>query len=160
MESLTGNNIHPVLFYFNPNIFPKKEYESRRDEIVKYADKIGLRIIVCKYDHEEWLDKINGLEDEPERGKRCKACFLFRLSETAKYADKNGFDAVATTLGASRWKNLQQITESGIQAVSHHQLTFLDRNWRKDGLSIRRNELLRQNGFYNQTYCGCEFSMR
>lgn len=32
------------------------------------------------------------------------------------------------------------------------------KNWRKGGLQPRRGEIIREQGFYNQTFCGCEFS--
>jgi predicted adenine nucleotide alpha hydrolase (AANH) superfamily ATPase len=102
---------------------------------------------------------MSGLEKEPERGKRCLECFRMRLSATAWMAHENGFDTIATTLASSRWKDLAQIAEAGKQAVASYPcITFWDKNWRKDGLSERRNVLLKENGFYNQRYCGCEFS--
>ena len=33
-------------------------------------------------------------------------------------------------------------------------------NWRKGGLQERRLQIIREYDFYNQLYCGCEFSMR
>ncbi|MDR2691049.1 MAG: epoxyqueuosine reductase QueH [Dysgonamonadaceae bacterium] len=159
LEYLSGRGIHPVLFYFNPNIYPREEYETRKNECSRYAGKLGLDIIDGDYDHDLWLKRIAGLEKEPERGQRCTECFRIRLSATARLADEKGFDTIASTLGSSRWKNLRQIAEAGKQAAaSCPNLTFWDRNWRKEGLGERRNILLKENGFYNQQYCGCEFS--
>ena len=39
-------------------------------------------------------------------------------------------------------------------------VTFWAQNWRKGGLYERRNQLLKEFNFYNQQYCGCEFSQR
>jgi predicted adenine nucleotide alpha hydrolase (AANH) superfamily ATPase len=84
-----------------------------------------------------------------------------RLLATARLAHEKGFSQIATTLASSRWKNLEQIAEAGNWAVSHFPpLEFWNKNWRKDGLSERRKILLLQNGFYNQSYCGCEYSIR
>ena len=84
-----------------------------------------------------------------------------RLAVTAKVAEKEGFDTIASSLSSSRWKSLDQIDTAGNLAVENYpSLTYLAKNWRKGGLQQRRNELLKENGFYNQLYCGCEFSMR
>ena len=101
-----------------------------------------------------------GLENEPERGGRCLACFKHRLCTAASYAANRGFPLFTTTLASSRWKDIRQINEAGFYAEEHcgRGLTrFWDRNWRKGGLYERRNILARQ--FYNQQYCGCEFSL-
>jgi predicted adenine nucleotide alpha hydrolase (AANH) superfamily ATPase len=83
------------------------------------------------------------------------------MEETARYASKNGFALFTTTLAASRWKDLDQIAEAGHDAASlYPNLTFWAQNWRKGGLSNRRNELIKQNQFYNQTWCGCEYSVK
>ena len=111
--------------------------------------------------HEQWLECTVGLENEPERGGRCLACFKHRLCVAADYAAGYGFPLFTTTLASSRWKDIRQINEAGFYAEEHcgRGLTrFWDRNWRKGGLYERRNILARQ--FYNQQYCGCEFSLR
>ena len=110
--------------------------------------------------HAQWLKYTVGLENEPERGGRCLACFKHRLCTAASYAADYGFPLFTTTLASSRWKDIRQINEAGFYAEEHcgRGLTrFWDRNWRKGGLYERRNILARQ--FYNQQYCGCEFSL-
>ncbi|MDR0769112.1 MAG: epoxyqueuosine reductase QueH [Dysgonamonadaceae bacterium] len=161
IEYLLEREIRPVLFYFNPNIYPMEEYEIRKKECSRFARQSGLEIIAGDYSHDLWLKSIAGLEGEPERGIRCLECFRMRLSATARLANEKGFDTIATTLGSSRWKDLAQIAEAGKQAVTAHaNIIFWDRNWRKDGMSERRAILLKENGFYNQQYCGCEFSRK
>jgi predicted adenine nucleotide alpha hydrolase (AANH) superfamily ATPase len=158
---MSANGIRPTLFYFNPNIFPAEEYIIRKSECSRYAAKLGLEIIDGDYDYPGWLNSISGLENEPERGARCLQCFKIRLIATAKLASERGIGRFATTLASSRWKNLEQISQAGRWAESFYPSTsFYDRNWRKDGLDARRRILLRENGFYNQTYCGCQFSLR
>ncbi|MBO4243581.1 MAG: epoxyqueuosine reductase QueH, partial [Bacteroidales bacterium] len=104
---------------------------------------------------------IKGLEDQPERGSRCLECFKLRMKKTAETAEKMGFDTIASSLSSSRWKSLEQIDTAGNLAVEGKEnVAYLARNWRKGGLQQRRNELLKENGFYNQLYCGCEFSQR
>ncbi|MDR1356197.1 MAG: epoxyqueuosine reductase QueH [Tannerellaceae bacterium] len=159
LEWMLANDIRPTLFYFNPNISPRAEYEIRKKECIRHASALGLEIIDGDYDHASWLNHIAGLEEEPERSKRCLQCFKMRLSATARIASERGYDRFATTLASSRWKDLRQIAEAGHWAAAlYNNLTFWEKNWRKDGLSERRRELIREHNFYNQTYCGCEFS--
>ncbi|MDR1981563.1 MAG: epoxyqueuosine reductase QueH [Tannerellaceae bacterium] len=159
IEWLLANGIRPVLFYFNPNIDPQEEYEKRKAECTRYARQQGLEWIDADYDHAAWLQAVAGMEEQPERGARCLHCFKIRLLATAHMAHNLGFDRFATTLASSRWKSLHQIAEAGHWAAAQcAPVTFWEKNWRKDGLSERRRILVEANGFYNQTYCGCEFS--
>ncbi len=160
VECLLEHGIRPTLFYYNPNIFPDGEYEKRKSECIRHAQMLKLDFVDADYDHQRWLESVKGLEGEPERGARCLRCFKERLAATALYAHENGFQVFATTLTTSRWKSLEQISEAGEYAATLFPgLTFWAENWRKGGLSERRNELVRMHGFYNQQYCGCEFSM-
>lgn len=160
VERLLEQGIRPALFYYNPNIFPDEEYEKRKDECLRHAQMLNLDFVDADYDHGKWLGEMRGLEHEPERGARCLKCFKERLVATALYASTHHFKVFATTLATSRWKSLEQIVEAGAYAASFFpDLTFWAQNWRKGGLSERRNELVRIYGFYNQSYCGCEFSM-
>lgn len=162
LEWMLREGIHPVLFYYNPNIYPEAEYEIRKNELTRYACSLGLEVIDGDYDHAGWLRRVAaGREAEPERGARCLECFRMRLERTAFEADRIGVKVFATTLASSRWKSLTQIEEAGEWAARPYEgMRFWARNWRKDGLQQRRAELLRENGFYNQLYCGCEYSLR
>jgi predicted adenine nucleotide alpha hydrolase (AANH) superfamily ATPase len=83
-----------------------------------------------------------------------------RLTATALQAQALGITHFTTTLASSRWKSLDQITQAGLAAQAAVPSTlFWAQNWRKGGLQDRRNQLLREYNFYNQLYCGCEFSM-
>jgi len=158
---MLANGVRPTLYYCNPNIYPEEEYLIRKNECTKYAAKLGLDIIDDDYDHEAWLCEVKGLEGEPERGARCLQCFKMRLLRAAKMCRQLGFEEFTTTLASSRWKSLEQINAAGQWAVEQvgGGIRFDGRNWRKGGLQQRRNELLKANGFYNQLYCGCEFSI-
>ena len=160
VEWMLANGVRPTLFYFNPNIFPLEEYETRKQESKRHAESLGLTWIDGDYDHHAWLSGICGLEGEPERGRRCELCFTLRLTATARKAQELGIRHFATTLASSRWKSLEQIERAGLQAQQAAPgTTFWAQNWRKGGLQERRNQLLREYNFYNQRYCGCEFSM-
>lgn len=159
VECLVAHGIRPTLFYCNPNIDPRQEYATRRDECSRYARSLGLDVVEDTYDHAAWLHGVEGLEHEPERGARCLRCFKMRLRRTADYAHRHGFTAITTTLMSSRWKSLQQINEAGRWAVGPFgDVAWWEQNWRKGGLSERRAAIIREYGFYNQRYCGCEFS--
>lgn len=161
LEWMLQNDIRPVIYYCNPNIYPEQEYLIRKNEITRYAAQLGIEIIDDDYDHELWKATVaQGREDQPERGSRCLECFRMRLYRTALKARELGIARFTTTLASSRWKSLEQICEAGTWAAEQVPGTiFWDRNWRKGGLQQRRNELLRENNFYNQLYCGCEYSM-
>ena len=171
VEWLLAHEIEPIIYYFNPNIYPREEYEIRKNESKRHAESLGIRWIDDDYNHEAWRHDICGLENEPERGKRCEECFYYRLFYTARKAQELDMLYFATTLASSRWKNLEQINAAGLKAeemlnkypkdsIVHEPVHFWAQNWRKDGLQERRNQLLKEFGFYNQVYCGCEFSVR
>lgn len=161
LEWMLNNGISPTIFYFNPNIYPDEEYLKRKEECIHYAQKLQVEFVDGDYDHNIWLDKIGGLEDQPERGLRCAQCFKIRLEATAMLASERNFTIFTTTLMGSRWKNFAQIVEAGVQAASLvNGVQFWDKDWKKGGLTERRRILLQENNFYNQQYCGCEFSIR
>ena len=170
IEAMMSNGITPVIYYCNPNIYPLEEYEIRKNECTRYARSLGLEIIDADYDHEAWLEAIRGMENEPERGGRCLKCFKLRLLRTAEYAMQRGIKVISTTLASSRWKSLDQINEAGLWACSQingrssaaplASVVWWDQNWRKGGLQERRLQIIKEYDFYNQLYCGCEFSMR
>ena len=163
IEALLQNGITPIIYYCNPNIYPKEEYEIRKNECTRYAQALGLEIVDADYDHENWLAEMRGLESESERGGRCLKCFKLRLLRTAQYARERGIKVITTTLASSRWKSLDQINEAGQWACKNippdDSVIWWNKNWRKNGLQERRNQILKEYDFYNQRYCGCEFSM-
>ena len=171
VEWLVANGVRPTIFYYNPNIWPREEYEIRKQESKRHAESLGIRWIDGDYDHEAWRNEVSRCEDydytsEPERGLRCEQCFRLRLTATVRKAQELGIRYFATTLASSRWKSLEQINRAGLAAEQSTQkepsllCTFWAQNWRKGGLQERRNQLLKEYGFYNQQYCGCEFSAR
>ena len=175
VEWLMAHGIEPVIYYFNPNIYPLEEYEIRKNESKRHAESLGITWIdddrfrtgasqqsCYEAIHEAWRCAVTGLESEPERGKRCEMCFYHRLLATAKKAQELGIPFFATTLASSRWKSLDQIERAGRTAQAVVQRSgptgeagptasavypqFWSQNWRKDGLQERRNELLKEYG--------------
>ncbi len=162
VEWLVQHDVRPTIYYYNPNIWPREEYEIRKQESKRHAESLGLKWIDGDYDHDAWLEGVCGLEGEPERGRRCEQCFILRLTATARKAVELDIPYFATTLASSRWKSLDQINRAGLIAEQtvNSQCKFWPQNWRKGGLQERRNQLLKEYNFYNQQYCGCEFSKR
>ena len=159
LEALIRCGISPTVFFSNSNITPFGEYSHRLSELLRYARELGLEVVEDDYYHEEWLQGVSGLENEPERGARCLRCFSLRLDRAARYASEHGFRVLTTTLASSRWKDLSQVDAAGREACARYPgVIWRGMNWRKGGLQDRRNEIIREQGFYNQTFCGCEFS--
>ena len=161
MEALSVSKIKTSVYFYNPNIHPIDEYEIRKDENKKFCDKLGFEFIDADYDKDNWFKRIKGLENEPERGKRCTKCFDMRFERSALYAKENSFKVFATTLGISRWKDMNQINEAGLRAASRYdEVKYWDFNWRKEGGSSRMIEISKREHFYQQEYCGCVYSLR
>jgi predicted adenine nucleotide alpha hydrolase (AANH) superfamily ATPase len=159
IETLLEEGTRPTLYFYNPNIHPFDEYERRKAAIKEFAQKTGLAWADADYEPDQWLTRVKGLEDAPERGLRCQACFDIRLERTALYAHENGFKIMGTTNGISRWKDINQVRKSGMRAVAPYPgIAFLDRDWRKSGGIERMNLVTKRENFYQQTYCGCIFS--
>ncbi len=161
MEALAASGIEFTIFFYNPNIHPQREYEIRKNENIRFAQKMGIPFIDADYDRDNWFQRVKGLEWEPERGKRCSVCFDMRFERTALYAYENNIRVFVSSLGLSRWKDMNQINESGMRAASRYpHLTYWTYNWRKQGGSQRMYEISKREEFYQQEYCGCVYSLR
>lgn len=161
METIHAADIHFAIFFYNPNIHPRKEYELRKEENKRFAEKLHIEFIDADYDKDNWFARTRGMEWEPERGKRCSVCFDMRFERTALYAHEHGFNIITSCLGISRWKNMEQINESGILAASRYpNMHYWTHNWRKNGGAQRMLEISKREQFYQQEYCGCIYSLR
>jgi len=161
MEALLHSEIDYTIFFYNPNIHPREEYDLRKDENIRFAEKHNIPFIDADYDPDEWLKRAKGMEYEPERGIRCTMCFDMRFERTALYAHEHGFKVISSSLGISRWKNMEQINDCGGRAAAHYPgMTYWTFNWRKKGGSQRMLEISKKEAFYMQEYCGCIYSLR
>ncbi|MXP56619.1 epoxyqueuosine reductase QueH [Pantoea sp. Mhis] len=161
MEAMFASNINYTIFFYNPNIHPFEEYKLRKEENVRFAKKYGISFIDADYDKDTWFNRAHGMEREPERGIRCTMCFDMRFEKTALYAYEHGFSVITSSLGISRWKNMQQINECGLRAVQpYSNMIYWTFNWRKNGGSERMIEISKRECFYKQEYCGCIYSLR
>lgn len=161
MEAIIASDIEFSIFFYNPNIHPLKEYEIRKDENIRFAEKHNIPFIDADYDKDNWFERAKGMEFEPERGVRCTMCFDMRFDRTALYAAEHGFDVICSSLGISRWKNMDQINDCGIRAASKYEgIQYWTYNWRKKGGSKRMLDISKEEEFYMQEYCGCAYSLR
>ncbi len=143
-----------IVLFFNPNIYPDTEYQKRLAEQIKYCESLGVKYAVGDYNHDAWLMAVRGLENEPERGARCSKCFAYRFCFAREFAIKNGFNAIASVFGVSRFKDQNQV-DAAAESVCG-EIKYIPVKWNED-LRIQIN---RATDFYRQKYCGCEFSMR
>ncbi|WP_435164215.1 epoxyqueuosine reductase QueH [Falsirhodobacter sp. 1013] len=161
MEAMTASGIDYTIFFYNPNIHPKKEYLLRKDENIRFAEKHNVPFVDADYDADNWFQRAKGMEWEPERGIRCTMCFDMRFERTALYAYENGFPVITSSLGISRWKNMTQINDCGVRAAKPYDgVTYWEFNWRKGGGSSRMIDISKREEFYMQEYCGCIYSLR
>lgn len=161
MEAIQASGIEYSIFFYNPNIHPIREYELRKEENIRFAQQHNVPFIDADYDTDNWFERAKGMEQEPERGVRCTMCFDMRFERTALYAHENGFHVISSSLGISRWKNMQQINDCGQRAAAHYpNISYWDYNWRKQGGAARMVEISKRENFYQQEYCGCVYSLR
>ena len=159
-----GNFFNISILYYNPNITNKDEYEKRLEEIRKFTSsfdtKYPIEVISGRYEPKEFFDIARGLENEPERGKRCYKCYELRLRETAKIAKEKGFDYFTTTLSLSPYKDAKWINEIGEELEKELEVKFLYSDFKKKNGYKRSIELSNEFNLYRQDYCGCVYSVR
>ena len=143
-----------IVMFFNPNIFPETEYQKRLNEQIKFCEKLGVKYVIGDYNHEDWRNAVYGLENEPERGARCSKCFAYRFCYARKYAEKHGFNTIASVFGVSRFKDQNQVDCAANESCGN--IKYLPIQWNEN----LRQQINRETDFYRQKYCGCEFSIR
>lgn len=160
VSRLLSANHDVVLYFYNPNIQPRKEYEKRLAEVRRYAESVRLPLEVGEYDEDRWLEAIHGHEDDPEGGERCRICYRFRLERAAEVAERLGCEYLAATLSVSPHKKAEVVNREGLAAVGERSVEFLEADFKKKGGYQESCRLSREYGFYRQSYCGCVFSQR
>ena len=153
-----------TLLWYNPNLYPKEEFDRRFKTQVELIEKMGLAdkvdILAEPWKSEDYYCRVKGLENEPEGGKRCAECFRLRLLETARLAKHYGYDYFCTTLTLSRHKDAVLINTIGEEIAKAVGVSWLPSDFKKRNGENRSIELSEQYGLYRQLYCGCEFSLR
>lgn len=153
-----------TLFYYNPNIYPKDEYDHRVETQRKIINSLPfgneITMVLGEYDPDSFDKAAKGYENCPEGGDRCRICFEIRLSRAAKYAACNGFDIFTTTLSISPHKNALVLNEIGERLSKEYGITWLHSDFKKQDGYLRSIQLSKEYDLYRQDYCGCKYSMR
>ena len=153
-----------TILYYNPNIEPIEEYEKRKEEekrLIKEIDKVNsIDIIDCDWDNNKFKSISLGLENEPERGKRCYLCYELRMDKTASVAKEKGYDFFSTTLTVSPYKNSNWINEIGYTLEDKYNIKYLCSDFKKDNGYKKSIELSKKYNLYRQNYCGCIYSKK
>lgn len=154
LKILSAEGYEVIGYFFNPNIHPYSEYMRRKDALLAFAYKEGLKVIhEDKYLPELYFRNVTFQEDN-----RCYFCYEMRLRETAKMAKEKGMNSFSTTMLYSRYQNHELIKELGEKIALGYKLSFVYRDFRigwKEGI-----EESKTRGMYRQQYCGCIYSER
>ncbi|NMB14285.1 MAG: epoxyqueuosine reductase QueH [Gallicola sp.] len=152
------------LLYYNPNIYPEKEYwrrlEEQKDVIEKIEKTNPIHMIEGEFEPKDFYDSVKGLEDSGEGSERCFSCYRFRLEEAAKKGKEKGCDYFTTTLSISPYKNASKLNEIGQVMEEKYNIKYLYSDFKKKGGYQRSLELSRDYDLYRQDYCGCVFSKK
>ncbi len=148
-----------TVYFDNPNIWPESEFQKRAQEAEKYFKAQNVEFILVDQNYADWKKLTVGLEGEPEQGKRCKLCYHYRLKAAATYAAEHQFDYFTTSLSISPYKNDQAIKNIGQALAQKYSLKFLADDFRVNDGFRKATEFAKEQGFYRQKYCGCEFSL-
>ena len=150
-----------TVLYYNPNIDEEEEYQKRKAEQIRFLQETGwAEFLDCDHDAEAFAKMAQGLENEPERGKRCYACYALRLQKTAELAREKGFDYFATTLTLSPHKNAEWLNEIGEREGGRYAVNYLFSDFKKQGGYYRSTALSVEYNLYRQDFCGCKYSKR
>lgn len=149
-----------IVYFYNPNIYPDNEYQKRLAAERTLCKHFGCELVEADYCPNEFYEVAIGLENEPERGKRCDKCFELRLKKTAEFAKSRGIEKFTTSIVISPHKNFQKLSEIGEKIAQDEGLNFLAIDFKKKDGFLKTNKISRELELYRQNYCGCKFSLR
>lgn len=157
-----SNYFDITVYYFNPNISPKDEFDKRFAEQKRLIDSLPaknpIKLVLGEYDYNDFLQIARGLENVAEGGERCFRCYRLRLESTARIAKEQGFDYFCTTLSISPLKNSQKINQIGYEVAQKYGIKWLPSDFKKREGYKRSIELSKEYNLYRQSFCGCVFS--
>ena len=159
ISMLKGAGYTPVVCFYNPNIYPLEEYQKRLDAEKTLCKHFGVELIEGEYDTEKFYEYTKGLENEPEKGKRCDRCFELRLKEAAKQAVKLGINQFTTSIVISPHKNFEKLTEIGTKVANEYNIEYLAIDFKKKDGFLKTNNISKELNLYRQNYCGCKYSL-
>lgn len=149
-----------IVYFYNPNIFPEIEYNIRLQAQRILCKHLNCELVEAEYNPDDFYSCAKGLEDEPEKGKRCDKCFQLRLLKTAEYAKTHGIDTFTTSIVISPHKNYLKLSGLGKEIAQNFGLNYLDIDFKKKDGFLKTNNISKELNLYRQNYCGCEFSKR
>lgn len=149
-----------IVYFYNPNIYPDNEYQKRLEAERTLCKHFECELVEADYCPNEFYEVAIGLENEPERGKRCDKCFELRLKKTAEFAKSRGIEKFTTSIVISPHKNFQKLSEIGEKIAQDEGLNFLAIDFKKKDGFLKTNKISRELELYRQNYCGCKFSLR
>lgn len=157
-----SNYFDITVYYFNPNISPKEEFDKRFAEQKRLIDSLPaknpIKLVLGEYNYDDFLQIARGYENVAEGGERCFRCYRMRLESTARIAKEQGFDYFCTTLSISPLKNSQKINQIGYEVAQQYGIKWLPSDFKKREGYKRSIELSREYNLYRQNFCGCIFS--
>ncbi|MBR4262416.1 MAG: epoxyqueuosine reductase QueH [Bacilli bacterium] len=163
LEYLT-NYFDITILYYNPNIYPKEEFDKRFEELTKLIKELphsnSIELIEGRYDYNDFLNIAKGREHIPEGGERCFKCYELRMREAAEYAKNNNYDYFTTTLSISPYKNSNKLNEIGELLEKELGIKYLYADFKKKNGYKRSIELSKEYNLYRQDYCGCIYSKK
>lgn len=155
---LTDAGYSVTVYFYNPNICPDSEYQKRLTAQRTLCEHFGVELIEGAYDRERFLNCAKGLEEEPEKGKRCIECFKLRLEKTAQFAKASGIENFTTSIVISPHKNFALLSSLGKEIAKQYSLNYLDIDFKKKDGFLKTNKISKELSLYRQNYCGCEFA--
>ncbi len=148
-----------VVYFYNPNIFPQEEYNMRLEAEKKLCNYFGCELIIGDYETDVYYSCVSGLENEPEKGKRCDKCFELRLEKAAQKALELDIKEFTTSMVISPHKNYDKLTKIGQRIALKYNLSYVSTNFRKNDGFLKTNQISKSLNLYRQNYCGCKFAM-
>ena len=149
-----------IAFFYDPNIHPYSEYRLRLYDVQYSCDILGIELIEGEYDLDNWFNSVKGLENEPEKGDRCTACFDKRLSTTAQKAKELGENSFTTTLLISPKKSQDKLKIIGENLAKEFDLKFIFQDYRAGSGMQLQGQKVKEYNIYRQNYCGCIFGLK
>lgn len=151
---------HVCVYFYNPNIYPEEEYIKRLDAEKNLCSHFKVELFEDVYDTESFYKCAEGLENEPEKGRRCFECFRLRLEKTAQFCLEKGIKNFTTSIVISPHKDFQTLSAIGNEIAKKYGLNYLDIDFKKKDGFLKTNKISRELNLYRQNYCGCKFSLK
>lgn len=160
IQKLQELGYKPIAYFFNPNIFPEREYNNRLEAQKALCNSLKCELIIEDYIPGRYNEVMQEFQNYEEGSIRCKRCFELRLFRTVQKAKELGINKYTTSISISPHKNLEVINEVGKSLSDYFKIDFIDINFRKQNGLLKTNQISKALNLYRQNYCGCEISLK